>query len=225
MTAQKGLFITLEGGEGAGKSSQLKHLHSFLTDNGYKVLLTREPGGTAGAEAIRHVILSGAVEALGAEMETLLFAAARADHMENVIEPALEKGYIVICDRFIDSTRVYQGAGGKVDQDLIHGLEVVACGKVWPDMTLILDLPTEEGMRRAGKRRGKNSEPDRFEKEAMLQQELRRDAFLKIASQEPERCIVIDATGTEKQVHAKILQAVKPMLAKLKKTATKRKKK
>ena len=225
MTAQNGFFITLEGGEGAGKSSQLKHLESFLIDNGYKVLLTREPGGTVGAEAIRHVILSGAVESMGAEMETLLFAAARADHMEKVIEPALSAGYIVICDRFIDSTRVYQGAGSKVDDDLIYGLEAVACGEIWPDLTLILDLPPEEGMRRAADRRGTSAKPDRFEKEAMLQHELRRDAFLEIASAEPDRCVVIDASGTEKQVHQRILKTVKPMLGNLKKTKAKGKKK
>ncbi len=207
-----GLFITFEGGEGAGKSSQIKTLEDKLNKLDYPVLLTREPGGTAGAEAIRHVILSGYAEKYGSDVEALLFSAARADHVDLIIRPALASNKIVLCDRFFDSTRVYQGASGKVSMDFLYSLEKVACGEVWPDLTLILDLPPEEGMKRAEARRDKNSEPDRFEKEVMAEQQIRRDAFRVIAESEPDRCKLIDASGTKKQVAQRIWNAVEALL-------------
>ena len=210
--AKKGIFITFEGGEGAGKSSQIKYLNEKLNKLDYDTALTREPGGTSGAEAIRHVILSGGAEKLGADVEAMLFSAARADHVDHVIRPALEAGKIVLCDRFFDSTRVYQGATGNVDMDFLYALEKVACGDIWPDLTLILDLSAEEGMKRANSRRSSDDIPDRFEKEAMEAQEMRREAFRRIAEKEPERCKLINASGTEKEVAKRIWKVVEPLL-------------
>ena len=209
---KNGVFITFEGGEGAGKSSQIRLLEEKLNKLGYHILLTREPGGTAGAEAIRHVILSGSAEELGPDIEAMLFSAARADHVDNVIRPALAVGKIVLCDRFFDSTRVYQGATGKVDMDFLYSLEKVACGDIWPDLTLILDISAEEGMNRANVRRDKNELPDRFEKENMQAQEMRREAFRLIADKEPERCKLINASGTEKEVAKRIWKVVEPIV-------------
>lgn len=150
----RGKFITLEGGEGAGKSTQAQMLAKHLESVGLRVLLTREPGGSPGAEIIRHVLLSGAAKPLGAETEAVLFAAAREDHVKCAIEPALAAGKWVVCDRFADSTRVYQGALGKVDARFIKGLERVSIGDLAPDITLILDLPVDEGLKRLASRRG-----------------------------------------------------------------------
>lgn len=207
-----GLFITFEGGEGAGKTSQINLLSHRLNKLHYETLLTREPGGTAGAEAIRHVILSGGAEKFGPDVEAMLFSAARADHVENVIAPAIKAGKTVLCDRFFDSTRVYQGATGKVDMDFLYALEKVACGDIWPDLTLILDISAEEGMKRANARRDNAEEPDRFEKEDMAAQEMRREAFRMIAENEPERCKLINASGTEKEVAKRIWKVVEPVL-------------
>lgn len=210
--AKKGVFITFEGGEGAGKSSQIKTLKDKLNNLDYQTLLTREPGGTAGSEAIRHVILSGGAETLGPDVEAMLFSAARTDHVDNVIRPALEAGKTVLCDRFFDSTRVYQGATGKVDMGFLYALEKIACGDIWPDLTLILDISAQEGMKRANARRDDTIEPDRFEKEDMAAQEMRREAFRVIAEKEPERCKLINASGSEKQVAKRIWKVVEPIL-------------
>lgn len=213
--SHNGLFITFEGGEGAGKSSQINILAQKLQDRNYKVKVTREPGGTAGAEIIRHVLLSGNAEKLGADVETMLFAAARADHVDQIIRPALKKGKIVLSDRFFDSTRVYQGTSGKVDMAFIKALETISCGKLKPDLTLILDLSSQEGMKRASSRRKQGETADRFEKEAIQQQELRRKAFLEIARQEPNRCKVIDANGTLEQVADRVWDEVETKLKKV----------
>ena len=213
MANKRGVFITLEGGEGAGKSTQIRRLDEKLQSLGIDTLLTREPGGTPGAEAIRHVILSGFAEQFGADVEAMLFSAARSDHVTHVIKPALEGGKLVICDRFFDSTRVYQGASGKVDMAFLKSLEKIACEDAWPDLTLILDLDPEEGMRRAGTRREEGVEPDRFEKENMDNQKLRRDAFRKIVEDEPERCVLIDANGSEEKVAQRIWEAVEPKIS------------
>src|SRR5690348_4776632 len=141
-----GKFITLEGGEGTGKSTQAATLARRLESMGIGVLLTREPGGSPGAEIIRHVLLSGAAKPFGAEAEAMLFAAAREDHIKCTIKPALDAGKWVICDRFADSTRVYQGAVGAVDPRLIKALERVSVGELKPDLTLILDVPVKLGM-------------------------------------------------------------------------------
>lgn len=205
---RRGLFITFEGGEGAGKSTQIRLLEKALRRRRYKVLVTREPGGSPGAEAVRHVLLSGAAEPLGAEMEAILFSAARSDHVETVIRPALDKGINVLCDRFFDSTRVYQGATGKVPMDLLMHLERVACEDCWPDLTIILDLDPGEGMRRAAERREKACAPDRFEKESLDLQEERRRAYLAIAEVEPQRCRVVDAGRDADSVHGDVLDIV-----------------
>jgi dTMP kinase len=190
----RGFFITFEGGEGAGKSTQIDRLARKLRAKKYDVLLTREPGGSPGAEAVRHVLLSGAAEPFGPEMEALLFAAARSDHVEQVIRPAVERGAIVLCDRFLDSSRVYQGVTGGLDADFMASVERVAINGMMPDMTLILDIDPAEGLKRATARRGADDGPDRFEKETLAIHQRRREAFLAIAQAEPERCIVIDAS-------------------------------
>jgi dTMP kinase len=205
--AGRGRFITFEGGEGAGKSTQIRLLGSALEDLGVEVVITREPGGSEGAEAVRHVLLSGAAEPLGAEMEAILFAAARSDHVETIIRPALMAGKTVICDRFFDSTRVYQGATGNVGMAVLRRLEEVACEDCWPDLTLILDIDPEEGMRRAALRQS-SAGPDRFEKEALEMHRLRREAYLAIAQEEPWRCAVVDASGSLDTVHDRIVAIV-----------------
>src|SRR5271157_1769055 len=179
----RGKFITFEGGEGTGKSTQAAMLALRLDSFGLRVRLTREPGGSPGAEIIRHVLLSGAAKPLGPEAEAMLFAAARDDHIRCTILPALEAGQWVICDRFADSTRVYQGALGDVDQRLIKALERVSVGDVRPDLTLVLDVPAQIGLERAaGRRRG--SSPDRFEAEAIEFHERLRQAYLMLAAGE-----------------------------------------
>lgn len=200
--------MTFEGGEGAGKSTQIRRLADTLRRRGLDVLVTREPGGSPGAEAVRHVVLGGFAEAFGTRMEALLFAAARNDHVEEVIRPALESGAVVLCDRFMDSSRVYQGITGNLEPDFMRVLERVAIAGVTPDCTLIFDLPAEEGMRRATKRGG----PDRYEKEELDIHEKRREAFLDIAAEDPLRCRVIDATGSETAVADKVFAVIEPLL-------------
>ncbi|MCB1451354.1 MAG: dTMP kinase [Nitratireductor sp.] len=211
-TEARGLFITFEGGEGAGKSTQIKLLQKALEKDGFKVVVTREPGGSTGGEAVRHVLLSGAAEPFGPEMEAILFAAARSDHVETLIKPALADGSIVLCDRFYDSTRVYQGASGNVSRELLSKLEEVACEDCWPDLTLILDIDPKEGMRRAVARRNKGEPADRFEKEALALQTIRRNAYLDIAEAEPERCKIVDGNRGEKAVHRSIVKLVENLL-------------
>src|SRR5580698_4297524 len=157
----RGKFITFEGGEGTGKSTQAAMLALRLESLGLGVQLTREPGGSPGAEIIRHVLLSGAAKPFGPDVEAMLFAAARDDHVQCTILPALESGKWVICDRFVDSTRVYQGVLGEVDEKLIKGLERVSVGDLVPDLTFILDVAVEVGLARIKRRRG-GANPDRF---------------------------------------------------------------
>jgi dTMP kinase len=206
-----GRFITFEGGEGGGKSTQAQLLASRLEKTGVEVVLTREPGGSAGAEIIRHVLLSGAAKPLGAETEAILFAAARDDHVRSTIAPAIEAGKWVISDRFMDSTRVYQGVLGQVDARLIRGLERVTVGDLIPDLTFIMDVPVDVGMKRAQKRRGED-EPDRFEAENVEFHDKLRRAFAEFAKLEPQRCILIDATQPKEDVHEKIWATVSDRL-------------
>ena len=174
---------------------------------GLGVVLTREPGGSPGAEVIRHVLLSGAAKPLGPEAEAILFAAARDDHVRNTIAPALTRGRWVICDRFTDSTRVYQGELGGVDDKLLRALERITVGELKPDLTIILDVPADVGLGRAQKRRG-NANGDRFEAEAVDFHERLRDAFRLVALLEPKRCVLIDSSGPRDDVAAQIWQAV-----------------
>jgi dTMP kinase len=206
-----GRFITFEGGEGGGKSTHAKLLAEKLEKAGIEVVLTREPGGSPGAEIIRHVLLSGAAKPLGAETEAILFAAARDDHVRATIEPALEAGKWVICDRFLDSTRVYQGILGHVDARLIRGLERVTVGETMPDLTLILDVPVEIGLQRASARRGSGA-IDRFEAEDIEFHEKLRGSYATLAKLEPERCVLIDATQSKEDVQTHIWTAVSDRL-------------
>jgi dTMP kinase len=203
----RGKFITFEGGEGTGKSTQAAMLALRLEAVALRVHLTREPGGSPGAEIIRHVLLSGAAKPFGPDVEAMLFAAARDDHVRCTILPALEAGKWVICDRFADSTRVYQGILGKVDQRLLKSLERVSVGDLVPDLTLILDVPVEIGLERAKLRRGE-AKADRFEAENVEFHQKLRDAYLAIAAEQPERCVVIDATAPKEIVARRIWSAV-----------------
>jgi dTMP kinase len=209
---RRGVFITFEGGEGAGKSTQIRSLAETLRQKGHEVLTTREPGGSPGAEAVRHVLLSGAAEDFGIRMEALLFAAARSDHVAEVIRPAVERGMVVLCDRFMDSTRVYQGVTGNLGSAFIDALERIAIDGMVPDLTLILDLPAEMGLRRAGQR-ANGAMPDRFEKEALATHEKRREGFAELAERDPERCRLVDAGRAEMEVAAEIAQLVETLLA------------
>lgn len=212
MPLAKGLFVTFEGGEGAGKSTQLRLLADSLRALGHEVLTTREPGGSVGAEAVRHVLLSGAAEAFGVRMEAILFAAARSDHVEEVIRPALARGTIVLCDRFMDSSRVYQGITGNLEPAFVETLERVAINGVVPDRTVIFDLPATIGLERAQRRAGDDS-PDRFEKEELETHEKRREAFLDIANADPDRCRVIDATQSAEVIAVEVLGLLENLLA------------
>lgn len=207
----RGRFITFEGGEGAGKSTQAAMLALRLEALGLEVLLTREPGGSPGAEIIRHVLLSGAAKPFGPDAEAMLFAAARDDHVRCTIAPALAASKWVVCDRFADSTRVYQGALGRVDPRLIKGLERVSIGDLAPDLTLVLDVPVERAMKRSAARRG-TAEPDRFEAEGRDFHERLRDAFRELAAAEPDRCVVIDATSSKQATAKQIWDIVQARL-------------
>lgn len=209
--AARGRFITLEGGEGAGKSAQAERLAAKLRTLGLSVVLTREPGGSPRAELLREVILSGFAAEFGPEGEALLFAAARIDHVDKTITPALRRGAWVVCDRFADSTRAYQGAGGNLPQGWIDRLEQVTLGPLRPDLTLVLDVPPEVGLERARRRRGATS-ADRFEAEGLAFHETLRRAFLAVAVSEPRRCAVLDAAKTEEQVAADIWSTVQARL-------------
>ena len=205
---RRGRFITFEGGEGSGKSTQIKLLSERLDNTGVPAFVTREPGGSPGAEIIRHLLLSGIGRLLGAEAESLLFAAARDDHVHAVIKPALDQGSWVLCDRFFDSTRAYQGRLGKVDPVVLSAMQRVTIGDLKPDLTLILDVPVEIGMQRAATRRGTDA-PDRFEAEDVRFHEGLREAYRQIAAAEPERCVVIDANAPVGMVAAKIWRVVR----------------
>ncbi|MEH3092490.1 MAG: dTMP kinase [Agrobacterium cavarae] len=209
---QKGLFISFEGGEGAGKSTQIRILAETLRSRGLEVVVTREPGGSPGAEAIRHVLLSGAAEAFGVRMEAMLFAAARNDHVEEVIRPALESGAVVLCDRFLDSSRVYQGTTGNLETDFIETLQRIAVDGTMPDLTLIFDIPAVDGLARARKRADDGATPDRFEKEELETHEKRREAYLDIALNEPRRCRIVDARQPQERVTEDVLSMVEPLL-------------
>lgn len=207
----RGHFITFEGGEGSGKSTHAATLAQRLKSLGHEVVLTREPGGSTGAEIIRHILLSGIAKPLGAETEAILFAAARDDHVRNTILPALKAGNWVICDRFIDSTRVYQGTLGNVDQRLIRSLERVTVGPAVPELTFILDVPAQIGLARAKTRRGQDV-ADRFEAESLEFHEKLRQAYRALAGEEPNRCIVVDGRAPRDVVAERIWSTVQERL-------------
>ncbi|MFL5297260.1 MAG: dTMP kinase [Phenylobacterium sp.] len=206
----QGRFITFEGGEGAGKSTQLKRLAARLEAQGREVVATREPGGSPGAEDIRALVLRGQADRWSPVTETLLMYAARRDHVERVIRPALARGAWVVCDRFADSTRAYQGAAGGTDPGLIAALETYILEATRPDLTLIFDLPADEGLGRAHARAGAEM---RFESKGQAFHERLREGFLAIARDEPQRCAVIDAVGPLDEVEARVWAAVQDRLA------------
>lgn len=207
-----GFFITFEGGEGAGKSTQMAMLAGSLKASNHDVAVTREPGGSPGAEAVRHVILSGLAEPYGPVMEAVLFATSRNDHVEQVIRPAVAAGKIVISDRFADSSRVYQGMSGALDYDFVEQLQQLAINRMTPDLTIIMDIDPKIGLERAAIRRA--GPADRFEKETVAMHQKRRDGFLTIAKREPNRCVVIDATQDQAVIAAEILALVNSRLTK-----------
>ncbi len=203
-----GGFITLEGGEGAGKSAQTRRLAARLAALGFETVATREPGGTPHAEALRALILSGALRDKGPAAEAIAFSAARIDHIDALIAPALERGAFVICDRFADSTRAYQGAAGSLAPEFLERLERVAVGACRPDLTLVIDLAPEIGLARAAARRGQGG-ADRFEAEGLEFHRALRAGFLAIAKAEPERCQVIDGAQDEESVARAIWRAAR----------------
>ncbi len=200
-----GNFITFEGIEGAGKSSNISYAGTLLKNSGKPLLLTREPGGTPLGETLRELLLGHQHEGISFKAELLLMFAARAQHLESKILPALERGEWVICDRFTDATYAYQGGGRKLDTAVISVLETLVQGERRPDLTILLDLPVAMGLERAGKR----SAPDRFEKEKLDFFEHVRAAYLHIAEREPQRVKVVDASKTLQQVQ----QQIKSILA------------
>jgi dTMP kinase len=208
MTAP-GRFISLEGIEGAGKSTLARALEATLTERGLAVRLTREPGGTPLAERLRTLVLERGAERISAEAETLLMFAARAVHVENLILPALDRGEWVICDRFTDATRAYQGAGRGVDAARIARLAATVHGTLWPHRTLLLDLPVEVGLARARRR---SAAGDRFEDEDRRFFERVRARYLALAASEPARMRVLDAAGAPDDVAGRALAAIADLL-------------
>ena len=205
-----GRFISLEGGEGAGKSTQARLLAEVLGARGLHVVVTREPGGSEGAEAIRALLLQGDVRRWSAHAETLLFAAARADHVERVIRPALGAGSWVVSDRFIDSTRAYQGAAEGIDDAAILALHGFGTKGLLPDRTIVLDMPVDEGAARATRRDG--AAADRFAARGATFHAAVAVAFRDIASRERDRVRAVDATGDQAAVGLRILAAVADLL-------------
>ena len=204
----RGKFITFEGGEGSGKSTQIKKLAERLAAAKLRAIVTREPGGSPGAEIMRHLVLSGMGKLLGPDAETLLFAAARDDHVRTVIQPALGQGTWVLCDRFSDSTRAYQGRLGQVAPGVLNAMQRVTIGDLKPDLTIILDIPVEVGLQRAAARRG-SGVPDRFESEDLQFHQDLRDAYRQIAAEDPQRCVLIDANADADTVAARVWTALR----------------
>ncbi len=211
-TSQSGLLITFEGGEGAGKTLQVAAVGERLRERGLEVVATREPGGTPLGEQLRHVLLGD--EPLEPLSETLLFMAARSQLVATVIAPALERGVAVLCDRFADSTRAYQGFGRGISLDTIDSLDAIATRKLMPDLTVLLDLPVRDGLAR---KRGVDSD-DRFGREQIEFHERVRRGFLTLAAREPERWLVVDARQpaavVTDQIWARVERLVEEQLTK-----------
>lgn len=201
----QGRFITFEGGEGTGKSTQARRLAERLRSRGLEVVVTREPGGTAEAEAVRSLLVNGEADRWSPLAETLLLNAARDHHLRTLIRPALARGACVISDRFADSTRAYQGVAGDLGADLVLRLEEAVVAETRPDLTLVLDAPADLGLARAAARRGGEG---RFESKSLTFHERLRTAYADLLAAEPERCVGIDATGDEDAVEAAVAAAV-----------------
>jgi dTMP kinase len=202
-------FITFEGGEGAGKSTQIRLLAAHLATAGVRHVVTREPGGSPGAEEIRQLLVTGAADRWSALSETLLFYAARVDHWERVIRPALEAGTVVLCDRFADSTLAYQAYAGGMDRKQIETLHELVLPGAQPDLTLILDLPPEAGLHRAVSRAGAEA---RFESKGIAFHERLRAGFLDIAARHAVRCVVVDANRPVEAVSEAVTASVRQRL-------------
>jgi len=200
-----GKFITFEGGEGTGKSTQARLLASHLEQSGMNVVLTREPGGAPGAEDIRDLVVKGEPDRWSPMAEALLFNAARVEHWRHCIEPALKKGTHVVCDRFADSTLAYQGYVGGLTREAMALLHRLALGEARPDLTLVFDMPAAAGLARAA---GRKDAENRFERKGADFHKRLREAFLDIARREPQRCVVIDASRAMDQVHSEVLHAM-----------------
>lgn len=205
----RGRFITLEGGEGAGKSTQILRLAEALTARGLDVATTREPGGSPGAEEIRRLLVDGDPGRWGAMTEALLHTAARRDHLERTVWPALDAGQWVLCDRFYDSTMAYQGYGLELGRELIAALQRLALGDFAPDLSIIIDVPVKEGLSRASARRGTE---DRYERMDTAFHERLRAGFRDIADRDPGRCVLVDGSGSVDAVGAAILATVEARL-------------
>lgn len=205
VTRNRGRFITFEGGEGGGKSTQARRLAAFLKAAGYETVLTREPGGSPGAEDIRSLLVDGDTHRWDTLTEAMLHFAARRDHVTKVVEPGLDRGAWVVSDRFADSTLAYQGYGHGLVRNVIDQLYKLCIDGLKPDLTVILDLPVETGLARAAVR---GAGGDRYERMDPAFHERLRNGFLEIARLEPGRCVVIDATGPEDKVHKMVLDAV-----------------
>ena len=216
VSGRTGVFISFEGGDGAGKSTQIAMLAEALRAAGRDVVVTREPGGSEGAEAIRALLVEGAADRWSPIAEALLMYAARADHLQRTILPALERDAVVISDRFADSTMAYQGLAGDLGEDAVKRLHALVVGDRDPDLTLVLDLPPQEGLARAGARAGdgnaKGAKEARFEEKGSAYQRRVREAFLKIATDNPARCAVIDAAGAPDDVAGRVLAAIRARL-------------
>ncbi len=209
--AKRGRFITFEGGEGSGKSTQIKTLAARLNAMGIQTTLTREPGGSQAGERIRALLLDPAAK-LDAMTQIFLFCAARHDHVVALIEPALERGTWVLCDRFLDSSRAYQGAAGAIDPSLVRTLEQAAVGATMPDLTLILDIDPRDGLARARRRMSGTEAPDAFEAADIGFHERVRQGYLAIAAAEPGRCAVVQAARSEADVAADIASIIRQRL-------------
>ncbi|MHC3128310.1 thymidylate kinase [Brevundimonas sp. GN22] len=205
----RGKFITFEGGEGAGKTTQARLLAERLRERGIDVVQTREPGGSPGAEEIRAIAVSGDAERWSARTETLLMYASRSDHLERKILPALEEGKWVVCDRFADSSRAYQGAGGGAPESLIEALDKHVVGDNQPNLTVVFDIPVEVGLERAF---GRGLFETRFESKGLEFHQKLREGFLEVAVRHPERCVVLDATGEVEDVAERLWAVVEERL-------------
>jgi dTMP kinase len=216
VSSRRGKFITFEGLDGCGKSTQLEKLAGKLRDRGLTVTLTREPGGTATGEKIRQLLLDTRTSRLSTNAELALMFASRAQHIEEIILPALAAGHIVLCDRFTDSSEAYQGCGRKLGSAPVLELHRILCGNLQPDLTILMDsdvtASVERARRRNQSRSNAGSDENRFEQESRAFFARVRSAYLEIAKREPERVVVVDARGTPEQTHAKILQIVEKNL-------------
>ncbi len=217
---QRGKFITFEGLDGCGKSTQLAKLATVLTAQGQPVVLTREPGGTPTGEKIRQLLLDTSTSSLAPLAELALMFAARAQHIAEVIQPALAEGRIVLCDRFTDSTEAYQGGGRKLGSEAVLALHRILCGNLWPDLTILMDsdvnMSVDRARRRnktqAGKKGATKSDENRFEQESRAFFGRVRTAYLAIAAREPQRMVVVDARGTPDETHKQIVEVVQRKL-------------